>query len=166
MCVRCICVCVWRAWTSYDMCEGHEHVTTHVWKSRDNFRELVLVFHYVGRGDCTRVAGLDSRSLSLLSHLTGPKTNLKCFPHGSFWCLVNQVSPKTYPSHSPGISSSLLLHTFTPVSPDTRNSVLMLLEKQGLVIRPRINSFRNLLPSQSIWASVAVTDKATSSGND
>lgn len=47
------------------------HATVYVWRSEDNFKELVLFFHYLVHRDEHRLSGL-VKGLYLWSHLTKP----------------------------------------------------------------------------------------------
>lgn len=51
------------------MCMMHIHVTSCVWRSKDNLQELAPLFHHMGLGDLTQVVMSDNRGPDLLRHV-------------------------------------------------------------------------------------------------
>lgn len=112
------------------MCERHEHVTTRV----EVKRQLSGVGPPFIMWDVEIALGLPvltavaftCRAISLAQkqiwNTSLAAVLVSCQP----------MPPKTYPSHSPYIRSSLILHTFTPVSPNILNSILCHWKGKGL----------------------------------
>lgn len=66
-------LCVLSMYACMYVC-GHICGTAYMWKSEDNFQELVLFFNHVGPGAQTQVARSGSRHLYQRSRLTGLRT--------------------------------------------------------------------------------------------
>lgn len=60
------------------VCGGKHYTTAHVWRSEENFQELVLSFYRVNPGDQTQVLKLGSKNPYPLNHLGDP--HLCSFP--------------------------------------------------------------------------------------
>ena len=64
----CVCVCV-RAHTRTLTCMSHTHVTSCVWRSKDNLQGLVPLFHHMGHRDLTWATMPGNRGPDPPSHL-------------------------------------------------------------------------------------------------